>query len=111
VFRRELAHQGFQGIEAGGVGIDVGAVEPVLMIWRNHSNGVLNVLINSINIISEKAKNDLLGFPDVASKVFFWQYFSIVNRNELNSCVNVSCTSLICLKYKFGNLTFEISFP
>ena len=41
------------------------------MIWRNHSNGVLNVLIKNINMLSEKATNDLLGFPNVASQAFF----------------------------------------
>ena len=41
------------------------------MIWRNNSNGVLNVLTNNYNILSEKAKNDLLGFPNVASKDCF----------------------------------------
>ena len=42
------------------------------MIRRNHTNGVLNVLINLVNIIlSEKAINDLLGFPNVASQAFF----------------------------------------
>ncbi len=41
------------------------------MIWRNDLNGVLNVLINNVNIISEKAKNYLLGFPNVASQDFF----------------------------------------
>jgi hypothetical protein len=40
------------------------------MIWRNHLNGVLNVHINNVNILSEKATNDLLGFPDVASQYF-----------------------------------------
>jgi hypothetical protein len=40
------------------------------MIWRNHSNGVLIVLINNVNILSEIAKNDLLGFLNVASKDF-----------------------------------------
>ena len=40
------------------------------MIWRSHSNGVLNVLINNVNILSEKAKNDLLGFHNVASQDF-----------------------------------------
>ena len=40
------------------------------MIWRNHSNEVLIVLINNVNILSEKATNDLLGFPHVASKDF-----------------------------------------
>jgi len=63
------------------------------MIRRNHSNGVINVLINNVNILYEKAKNDISGFPDVASRDFFGQYFSIVNKNKLNSCVNVSCTS------------------
>ena len=62
------------------------------MIWRNHSNGVINALKNNVNILSEKATNDLLGFVDVASQ-FFFQYFSIVKKNELNSCVHVSCTS------------------
>ena len=41
------------------------------MIWRNHSNGVLNVLNNNVNILSEKATNDLLVFPNVASQGFF----------------------------------------
>jgi len=40
------------------------------MIWRNHSNGVLNVFINNVNILSEKATNGLLGFPNVVSQVF-----------------------------------------
>jgi hypothetical protein len=38
------------------------------MIWRNHSNGVFNVLINNVNILSEKVKNYLLGFPNAASQ-------------------------------------------
>ena len=41
------------------------------MIWRNHSNRVLNILINNVNILSKKAVNDLLGFPNVASHDFF----------------------------------------
>ena len=41
------------------------------MIWRNHSSGVLNVLINNVNILYEKAKNDLLGFLNVASQDYF----------------------------------------
>jgi hypothetical protein len=42
------------------------------MIWCNHSNGVLTVLIiNDVNILSEIATNDLLGFPNEASKDFF----------------------------------------
>ncbi len=41
------------------------------MIRRYHSNGVLNVLINNVNILSEKAKNDLLDFPNVASQDLF----------------------------------------
>ena len=41
------------------------------MIWCNHSNGVLIVLnIDNANILSEKATNDLLGFPNVASEDF-----------------------------------------
>jgi hypothetical protein len=40
------------------------------MIWRKHSDGILNVLVNNVNIISEKSTNDLLGFPNVASKAF-----------------------------------------
>ena len=40
------------------------------MIWRNHSNGVLNVLLNNVDILFEKATNDLLDFPDVASQDF-----------------------------------------
>ena len=38
------------------------------MIWRKHLDGVLNVIINHINILSEKATNDLLCFPNVASQ-------------------------------------------
>ena len=41
------------------------------MIWRNNSNGVFNALINNVNILSEKATNDLLGFLNVASQDFF----------------------------------------
>ena len=43
------------------------------MIWRKHLDGVLNVLINnvSIYILSEKARNDLLDFPNIASQAFF----------------------------------------
>ncbi len=41
------------------------------MIWRKHLNGVLNVLIINARILSEKATNDLLGFPNVASQAFF----------------------------------------
>ena len=41
------------------------------MIWRIHSNGVLNALINNVNILSEKSINDLLGFPNVESQEFF----------------------------------------
>ena len=45
--------------------------EWVWIIWREHLDGVLNVLTNNVNILSEKATNDLLGFPNVASKAFF----------------------------------------
>ena len=45
--------------------------EWVLWIWRKHLNGVMNVLINNVNILSEKATNYQLGFPNVASQVFF----------------------------------------
>ena len=41
------------------------------MIWRNHSNEVLIVLINNVNILSEKATNDRFGFPNAISKDFF----------------------------------------
>jgi hypothetical protein len=41
------------------------------MIWRKPLDGVLNVLINNVNRLSEKATNDLLGFPNVASRAFF----------------------------------------
>jgi len=40
------------------------------MIWRKHLNGVLNVVINNVNILSKKATNDLLGFRNVASQAF-----------------------------------------
>jgi hypothetical protein len=40
------------------------------MIWRSHLNGVLKVLINYVNISSEKATNDILGFPNVPSQAF-----------------------------------------
>ena len=36
------------------------------MIWRNYPDRALIVLINNVNLLSEKAKNDLLGFPNVA---------------------------------------------
>jgi hypothetical protein len=36
------------------------------MIWRNYSSRVLIVLINNVNLLSEKVTNDLLGFPNVA---------------------------------------------
>jgi hypothetical protein len=41
------------------------------MIRRNHWNGVLNDLLNNVNTLSEKATNDLFGFPNVASQDFF----------------------------------------
>jgi hypothetical protein len=41
------------------------------MIWRNHLYIVLSVLINNVKLLSEKATNDLLGFPNVASQAFF----------------------------------------
>ena len=41
------------------------------MIWSTHFDGVLNALINNVNILSEKVTNDQLGFPNVASKAFF----------------------------------------
>jgi hypothetical protein len=41
------------------------------MIWRNQSTGVLNALIKNVNILSENARNDLLGFRNVASQDFF----------------------------------------
>ena len=41
------------------------------MIWRNHLNGALNVLINYVNILSKKATNDILGFPNVESQALF----------------------------------------
>jgi len=41
------------------------------MIWRKHLDRVMNVIINNVNILSEKATNNLLGFPNVASHVFF----------------------------------------
>ena len=41
------------------------------MIWRNRSNGVLFLLINNVDILSEKATNDLLGLPNVTSEDFF----------------------------------------
>ncbi len=40
------------------------------MIWRKNLDGVLNVLINKVNKLSEKPTNDLLGFPNVASQAF-----------------------------------------
>ena len=41
------------------------------MICRDYSNRVLIVLFNNVNMLSKKAKNDLLGFPNVASQDFF----------------------------------------
>jgi len=40
------------------------------MIWRKHLDGVLNVLNSNVNILYEKATNNLLGFPNVASQAF-----------------------------------------
>ena len=40
------------------------------MVWRNHPNEVWNVHINNVNILSEKATHDLLGFPNVTSHIF-----------------------------------------
>ena len=45
--------------------------EGALMIWRKHLNEVLDVLINNVNILSVKVTNDLLDFPNVASRAFF----------------------------------------
>ena len=36
------------------------------MIWPNYSSRILIVLINNVNLLSEKATNVLLGFPNVA---------------------------------------------
>ena len=41
------------------------------MIWRNYSNKVLIVLINNANLLSKKATDGLLGFPNVASQDVF----------------------------------------
>ena len=41
------------------------------MIWRKLLNRVLNVLINNVNILSEKATNGLLCFPNLASQALF----------------------------------------
>ncbi len=41
------------------------------MIWRKHFTGILSFLTNNVNIVFEKATNDLLGFPNVASQAFF----------------------------------------
>ncbi len=41
------------------------------MIWRNNSNGDLIVLINNVNLLSGKATNVILGFPNVASQDVF----------------------------------------
>jgi hypothetical protein len=41
------------------------------MIWCKLLDGFLNVLINNVNILSDKATNDLLGFPNVASQALF----------------------------------------
>jgi len=40
------------------------------MIWREHLNGVFNVLINNVNIFFEKTTNDIFGLPNVASQAF-----------------------------------------
>ena len=47
-----------------GIAID----ERVLMMWKKYSDGVPNVLIDKTNILSEKATNVLLDFPNVASQ-------------------------------------------
>ena len=40
------------------------------MTWRNHLYVVLSVRINYVKLLSEKATNDLLGFPNLASQAF-----------------------------------------
>jgi len=52
------------------------------MIWRKHLDGILNVLINNVNILSEKATNDLLGFRNVASKAFFGSILALGIRTS-----------------------------
>ena len=56
------------------------------MVWRNHSFGVSIVLINNVNILSEKATSDLLGFPNVASKAFFDNILALGIRTLGTSC-------------------------
>ena len=51
------------------------------MIWRKHLlDGVSNVLINNVNILSGNATNDLLGFPNVASNAFFDSILALGTR-------------------------------
>jgi hypothetical protein len=51
------------------------------MIWGKHLNGALNVLINNVNILSEKSyNNDLLGFPNVACQAFWDSILALVIR-------------------------------
>ena len=64
------------------------------MIWRKHLDGVLNVLINNANILSEKATNYVLGFPNVASKAFFDGILAFGIRT-LGSPLDVSSMSLL----------------
>ena len=40
------------------------------MLWHNHSFRVSIVLINNVNLLSEKATNNLLGYPNEASQAF-----------------------------------------
>ncbi len=49
-------------------------------VLRNYSNRVSNVFINNVNILSEKATNDLLGFPNVTSQVVFDSILALCMR-------------------------------
>ena len=66
------------------------------MIWRKHLNGVLNVLINNVNILSGKTTNDLFGFPNVGSQAFFDSILALGIRtlgtpSECFLYINITC--------------------
>ena len=69
------------------------------MIWRKHLNRVLHVLINNVNILFEKATNDLLGFPNVASQAFFDSILALGIRTL--------GTPFECFLYLFSNAIFR----
>ena len=55
--------------------------------YGKHLDGVLNVLINDVNILSEKVINDLLGFPNVAPHAFLDNILALGIRTYVRNSV------------------------